>query len=44
MRSALADIQPERAFVVYPGSERFALGEGVEAIGLAEVCAELSSR
>ncbi len=42
MRSALADIEPERSFVVYPGSERYPLGAGVEAIGLAELCAELS--
>ena len=44
LRSALADIEPERGFVVYPGDERFPLGDGVEAIGLAELCAELSSR
>jgi uncharacterized protein len=44
MRSALADVEPDRAFVVYPGDERFALGAGVEAIGLPELCAELSSR
>lgn len=44
LRSALADIKPERAFVVYPGEERYALGDGVEAVGLAELCAELSSR
>jgi predicted AAA+ superfamily ATPase len=43
LRSALADIEPERGFVVYPGDERYALGDGVEAIGLAELCAELSS-
>lgn len=43
MRSALADIEPERGFVVYPGDERYALGDGVEAIGLAALCAELSS-
>jgi predicted AAA+ superfamily ATPase len=43
MRSALADVEPERAFVVYPGEERFALGAGVEAIGLPELCGELSS-
>lgn len=43
LRSALADIEPERTFVVYPGSERYRLGVGVEAIGLAELCAELSS-
>jgi uncharacterized protein len=40
-RSALADIRPERGFVVYPSSERYLLGDGVEAIGLAELCAEL---
>ena len=44
MRSALADIMPERGFVVYPGNERFPLGEDVEAVGLAELCAELSSK
>jgi predicted AAA+ superfamily ATPase len=43
MRSALADIGPERSFVVYPGEERFGLGDGTEAIGLAELCGELSS-
>ena len=42
MRSALGDIEPERGFVVYPGNERYPLGDGVEAIGLAELCAELS--
>jgi predicted AAA+ superfamily ATPase len=41
LRSALADIEPERSFVVYPGSERYPLGEGVEAIGMAELCSEL---
>lgn len=42
LRSALADIEPERSYVVYPGYERFPLGDGVEAIGLAELCTELS--
>lgn len=41
-RSALADVEPERAFVVYPGEERFPLGDDIEAIGLADLCAELS--
>jgi len=44
MRSALADVDPNRAFVVYPGDERFSLGAGVEAISLPALCAELSSR
>ncbi|HEY5941597.1 MAG TPA: ATP-binding protein [Solirubrobacterales bacterium] len=43
LRSALADIEPERSFVVYPGEERYRLGADVEAISLAELCAELSS-
>jgi len=42
MRSALADIEPERSFVVYSGNERYRLGDGVEAIGLRDLCAELS--
>jgi uncharacterized protein len=41
MRSALEDLQPERSFVVYPGSEHYRLAAGVEAIGLAELCAEI---
>jgi len=43
-RSALADIAPERGFVVYPGEERYPLGSDVEAISLPELCAELSSK
>lgn len=43
-RSALADIEPERGFVVYPGEERYPLGSDVEAISLPELCAELSSK
>jgi hypothetical protein len=43
MRSALDDLNPERSFVVYAGEERFRLTENVEAIGLAELCAELRS-
>lgn len=43
LRSALADIEPERSFVVYPGGERFPLAAGVEAIGLGELCTKLAS-
>ncbi|HET7717531.1 MAG TPA: ATP-binding protein [Bauldia sp.] len=32
--TAAADLKPERAFVVYSGTERYPLAEGVEAIGL----------
>jgi predicted AAA+ superfamily ATPase len=42
LRSSLADIGPRRSFIVYPGNERYRLGQGVEAIGLAELCAELA--
>ena len=41
MRSALTDIKPERSFVVYPGEERYRLGDGVEAIDLEGLCEEL---
>ncbi|HET8956427.1 MAG TPA: ATP-binding protein [Solirubrobacterales bacterium] len=41
VRSAIADIAPERSFVVYPGGERFPLADDVEAIGLGELLAEL---
>lgn len=36
-------LQPQRSFVVYSGEERFRLDEHVEAIGLAELCAELAA-
>ncbi len=42
LHSALADLQPQRAFVVYSGEERYRLGESIEAIGLAELCREAS--
>ncbi|HEX5593522.1 MAG TPA: ATP-binding protein [Solirubrobacterales bacterium] len=42
MRSALEDLRPERSFVVYPGNERYRLGSDTEAIGLAELCEEIS--
>jgi len=41
LRSALADIEPERSFVVYPGSERYRLGTETWATGLAELCTEV---
>jgi predicted AAA+ superfamily ATPase len=42
MRSALADIEPERSFVVYPGEERYKLGPSTDAIGLFELCQEVA--
>lgn len=44
LRSALADIEPERSFVVYPGSGQYELGDGVEAIDLGDLCAEIARR
>lgn len=44
LRSALADIGPERSFLVYPGSERYRLGAGIETISLAELCGEVANR
>jgi predicted AAA+ superfamily ATPase len=40
--SALADVNPERSFVVYPGSERFPLGRSTEAINLDDLCTEIA--
>lgn len=44
LHSALADIEPERSFVVYPGSERYRLGPETWAIGLADLCREVGGR
>ncbi|MBM4362146.1 MAG: ATP-binding protein [Deltaproteobacteria bacterium] len=38
--AACADLSPARRFVVYPGEERFSLGDGIEAIGLAALSRE----
>jgi hypothetical protein len=37
------DLAPAASYVVYPGSERFAMSTGVEAVGLAELAAELAA-
>lgn len=39
---ACQDVLPHREFVVYPGSERYPLGERCEAISLAALAEELS--
>lgn len=43
-RTALADIEPEQAFVVYSGDERYRLEPAVEAISLAELCKRARAR
>lgn len=42
--SACADVRPARRFVVYPGAERFPLGEGVEAIPLRALAEAIVGR
>lgn len=39
---ACADLQPEQRWVVYPGQERYPLGEKAEVIGLSGLCQLLS--
>jgi predicted AAA+ superfamily ATPase len=38
---ALDDIQPQKAFVVYPGKDRYMKDDGIEAISLYEMAEEL---
>ena len=40
--SAREDLAPRKAFVVYSGTERYPLGEGVEAIGHVAMAQELA--
>jgi uncharacterized protein len=44
MRSAMEDLEPERAFIVYPGTDRYRLGENIEAVGLPDLAADLLDR
>jgi len=39
---AHADLKPRRSFVVHSGADRFPLGDGIEAIGLRELAAEIA--
>jgi predicted AAA+ superfamily ATPase len=40
--AACADLRLTRRYVVYPGAERFPLGQDVEAVGLADLVAKLN--
>lgn len=42
-RNSLEDLQPERAFVVHSGTERYPKGDGIEAISLRGLAAELAA-
>ena len=44
IRIALEDVKPDRAFLVYGGTERYPLPGGVEAIGLCSMAEELAGR
>jgi predicted AAA+ superfamily ATPase len=39
--SAVADLQPQTSWIVYPGTERFPVAKFAEAIGLADLMQEL---
>lgn len=41
---ACKDLVPTRRFVVYPGPKRWPLAQGVEVIGLADLCAEVANQ
>lgn len=43
VHQACADLKPERRFVLYGGQERYPLGDGFEAVGLAELAALVAS-
>ncbi len=43
LRTALADLNPDRAFLVYAGQERYPKGDGIEAIGVGELARELTA-
>ena len=42
LRTAIEDVQPDRAFLVYGGNERYPKESGIEAIGLRELADELA--
>jgi uncharacterized protein len=40
---ACADINPERKFVIYPGTDTYRIGEDITAMSLANLCKEIAS-
>ena len=44
LRTAIEDVRPSRAFIVYGGAGRYPKGEGIEAISLQELATELLKR
>jgi len=41
LRHACEDLVPERIFILYPGSDRYPLSPGIEAIGLDDLAGQL---
>ena len=41
--NARADLEPKRTFVVYSGTDRYPMHDGVEAIGHVELAGELAA-
>jgi len=39
---ACADLEPDRCFVIYSGTERFRLSDGIEAISLLDLAQDLT--
>ena len=40
--NARRDIQPNRSFVVYSGTERYPIADGIETMGLNDLCREVA--
>lgn len=41
--SACKDVKPEARFVVYPGTERFSILKGIEALSVADLAADIAA-
>ena len=44
VRNALADLAPDKSWVVYPGTDRYPLADNIAAIGLRQLLAELAEQ
>jgi predicted AAA+ superfamily ATPase len=41
--SACKDVKPEARFVVYPGTERFSISKGIEALSVTDLAADIAA-
>lgn len=44
LRVAIGDLRPDKTFIAYSGTERYPLGDGIEAIGFVELAHLLAER